>query len=308
MGAATVSVRCPACGQDLNVVLASAPPTQWFPCPHCHSPVPVVVPRDLPPLYTWEVLPGLYPALPRPRVPRWRARRAAAAALIGVTVLALVFGGVLAYYGLEAPTPGKFTVSGTVYRELAGGAVVPASGALVRIQVEGGQTSAQSTGPSGSFVFTEVPTGGISLNMSLPGYSPITVETFVSNVYDAGTTGISETLTPGSLANGTTVNLSPFANLESFLASVGGAVVLFGLVAVVAGVASVVTLRQDRPPVGIVGGGAGLLAPVALYALALGSVFPVVLEGTAALAAFGGFTVALRAIEIAQTGAAPGPD
>ncbi|MGC2360173.1 MAG: hypothetical protein WA691_07740, partial [Thermoplasmata archaeon] len=71
MATSTVYLRCPACGGDLRVVLASEPATQWFPCPHCRTPVPAVVPRDPPPLYSWEVLPGLYPALPRPRVPRW---------------------------------------------------------------------------------------------------------------------------------------------------------------------------------------------------------------------------------------------
>ncbi|MGC2788982.1 MAG: hypothetical protein WA547_02845, partial [Thermoplasmata archaeon] len=86
MATSTVYLRCPACGGDLRVVLASEPATQWFPCPHCRTPVPAVVPRDPPPLYSWEVLPGLYPALPRPRVPRWRARRAAAAALLVVAV------------------------------------------------------------------------------------------------------------------------------------------------------------------------------------------------------------------------------
>jgi hypothetical protein len=308
MGATTLTVRCPSCGQELRAVVAPYPPTQWFPCPQCHSPVPVVVPRDPPPLYSWEVLPSLYPTLPRPQVPRWRARRAAAGALIGVVILAGVFGGVLGYYGALAPAPGNYAVSGTVDRELGGGATGPAPGATILLTEEGGKTLVQSAAPDGSFAFSGVPTGGISLNVSLPGYAPVTVDTFASSVYDAGTTGISVTLVAGGLGNGTTVSFTPFSDLESFLASIGSGVALLGLVAVVAVVAAVLTLRQDRPALGVVGGGAGLLAPLALYLLDLGAAFPGLVLASSLLAAFGGFALGLRAVEMGQTGPAPESD
>lgn len=307
MAGPTVSIRCPSCGQDIVVVLAPSPPTQWFPCPHCRTPVPVVVPRDPPPLYTWEVLPGLYPALPRPRRPRWRARRAAAGALLAVLVLALTFAGILAYYGVLAPTPGSYTVSGTVDREVGDGRASPAAGAEVLLTEEGGRQQIGYAGPDGQFVFSAVPTGGLTLNFSLAGYAPVEVASFVSPVYNAGTEGIVVTLAPGGLGNGTTVALSAFPDLESFLASIGSAVALLGIVAAVAGVAAVGTLRYDRPALGVVGGGAGLLAPLGLYLLALGPVFPIVAAATAALAAFGAFALALRAIEMAQSGPAPDP-
>jgi hypothetical protein len=308
MGATTLAVRCPVCGQELRAVVTPSPPTQWFPCPHCRSPVPVVVPRDPPPLYSWEVLPNLYPPLPRPRVPRWRARRAVAGALIGVVVLAGVFGGVLSYYGIVASTPGSYPVTGTVDRAVLGGGVAPAVGATVTLTEEGGRTLSETTALDGSFSFSGVPTGGIALNVSLSGYAPVTVDTFASSVYDAGTTGILVTLGFGSVGNGTTMSLTPFTNLESFLASIGSGIVLLGLVAVVAAVAAVLTLRQDRPALGVIGGGAGLLAPLALYLLALATPFPAVIASSAILAALGGFALAIRAAELGQTGPAEGSD
>ena len=308
MGATSLGVRCPACGEELQAVVAPHPPTQWFPCPHCHSPVPVVVPRDPPVLYSWEVLPDLYPPLPRPRVPRWRARRAAAGALLGVVLLAGVLGGVLTYYGLEALSPGSYTVSGSVDRETPGGGTAPAAGATVTLTEDGGRTLTEVVASDGSFSFAGVPSGGISLDVRLAGYAPVTVDTFSSPVYNAGTTGISVTLEPGGAGNSTTVSLSPFLNLESLLASIGSGIALLALVAVVAAVAAILTLRMDRPALGVVGGGAGLMAPLALYLLALATAFPVLVDASALLAGFGGFALALRAIELGQTGPAPGPD
>jgi len=302
MGAPSVSVRCPSCGADLRVVLAPSPPTQWFPCPQCRSPVPVVVPRDPPPLYSWEVLPGLYPTLSPPRRPRVRLRRMAEVALIGVAVVAVVLGGFLTVLGAEALTPESYVVSGTVFEMGPGGASTPASGATVVLTGEGTTMQTEVTSLSGAFSFSNVPAGGITVNVSLSGYSPVSVETFASSVYDAGTTDLSITLSPGSATQGTTVALSPFPDLESFVASIGSGVVLLGLVAVVAGVAAVVTARRDRPAVGVVGGVAALLVPVALYFLALGGVFPTIIAGTAVLAGFGAFATTTRTIEIFQVG------
>jgi hypothetical protein len=301
MGAPSVSVRCPTCGADLRVVLAPAPPTQWFPCPQCRNPLPVVVPRDPPPLYSWEVLPGLYPALPMPRRSRIRVRRLAQGALVGVAVLAVVFGGILAVLGTEASAPGSYTVSGTVLRQ-SGGTDLPAFGATIVLTVDGGHRQVETVLASGAFSFSNVSVGGISLNISEPGYAPVDVVTFASTIYNAGTTGLSITLVPGGPDNATTIALSPFPDLETFLASIGSGIVVFGIVALAGGSAAVVTARANRPAVGVVGGAAGVLAPVAFVFLALDGAFPMLTAGTAVLAAFGAFAATTRAFEIFQVG------
>jgi hypothetical protein len=306
MAASPVEVRCPACGQPLRAVLASAPPTQWFPCPKCHLPVPVVVPRDPPPLFTWEVVPGLYPMLPPPRAPRWRARRATAVALVVLTVVSAAFAAVLAEDSWSALQPGGFTVDGTV-REAAGSGSVPAAGASVVLIEEGNRTVSELTGADGTFVFRDVPAGGITVNVSLPGYSNAVVSTFVSSVYDAGTTGLSVLLVRGS-AGESVSDLSPFPDLETFVAAVGAAAVILALVALLGALAAVATVRADRPAVGVVAGAAGTLAPLALHFLAMDVAFPIVFYGLAITAAVGAFVVALRAVELAQTGPAVGPD
>ncbi|MGD0588680.1 MAG: carboxypeptidase-like regulatory domain-containing protein [Thermoplasmata archaeon] len=264
--------------------------------------MPVVVPRDPPPLYSWEVLPGLYPTLPPPRRPRVRMRRMAEVALIAVAVLAVVLGGFLAALGTEAPAAGSYAVSGTVFDQTPGGGLLPAVGATVVVTDESSTKLVEQTSATGRFSFTSVPTGGVTLNITQPGYTAVSLVTFASSVYDAGTTGLSVTLTPGSTTNVTTVALSPFSDLESFLASIGSGVILLGLVAIVGGIAAVVTARSDRPAVGVVGGAAGVLAPVALYFLALGGVFPTLLTGSAVLAAVGAFAATTRTFEIYQLG------
>ena len=306
MATSSVTMRCPSCGLDVTARVAPTPPTQWFPCPRCHAPVPVVAPRELPPLYTWEVAPGLYPAFPRPRPPRWSARRATALSLLTVLVLAAAFGGVLSYYGVLASGPGSYTVSGTVSEETSSGGAVPAVDARVLLTEDGGARLSTLTGAGGSFRFAQVPAGGDTINVSLAGYAPVEVDTFASPVYDAGTEGIGVTLVPGGPANGSTVALSAFPDLATFLSSIGSAVVLFGIVALVAGAAAVLTLREDRPALGVVGGAAGLAAPFALFLLGLAPIFPIAVASSASLGACGAFALAVRAVELLQTGPAAG--
>jgi len=304
VGPAT-TVRCPACGAPLRVLLAPAPPTQWFPCSQCHAPVPVVVPRDPPPLYSWEVMPGLYRALPAPRIPRWRVRRLAAGALVGTAILAAVLAGLFGYYAVIAPAPGSFNVSGTVQLAPGSGVVVPGAGAQVVATAESGATYTSVASTDGSFTLLGVPSGGVSVKITDPGYSPVTVGVFVSTLYSAGNVGMVVQLTPGSATNSSTVALTTFPDLEQFVAAIGGGVVILGFVAVLTGYSAALTLRADRPAVGVVAGGAGLFSPVALAFLSLGSPFPLLLEGSAALAVLGAFALSIRAMQMAQTGPAP---
>jgi hypothetical protein len=305
-----VSVRCPACGGPLSVYLAPTPPTQWFPCPHCRAPVPVVVPRDLPPLYTWEVIPGLYPYLPAPRIPKWRARRTAFGALLNVAVIAAVLAAVLGYYAVAATSPGHYAVSGVIGLQENTSQpntyeIVPAVGALIVATDEAGRNYTTLTGANGSFGLSSVPTGGLSVNISYPGYTPVKVDIFLSTVFSAGAGSVDVDLVPGNSTNASIGSLTPFINLETFVAAIGGGIALLGMVALIAGAAALLTLRSDRPALGVVGGGAGLFAPLAIFSLDLGGPFPIVFAATALLAAFGAFALAIRAIEMGLVASAP---
>jgi hypothetical protein len=303
MATTTVEMRCPACGGALRVVLAPAPPTQWFPCPHCRAPVPVVVPRDPPPLYSWEVLPGLYPVLAPPAPPRRRPYRAAAAALVVVAVVAAGFVGVLAFDAYVAAEPASFAVDGTV-GQYVGNVFEPIAGATVALTNDANATSRVVTGLSGTFAFDAVPTGGVSLNVSAAGFAPTTVLTFVSAVYSGPATGLLVALAPGTEANGTTNALSPFPDLEQFEASIGSGAVLLAVIVLVAGVAAVATVRDGRPALGVVGGAAGAVAPLVMFYLALSVAFPVLTLLSAIAAGAGTFAAAVRVARIAQTGPA----
>lgn len=299
MAPSTVAVRCANCGTALAAVVAPMPPTQWFPCPHCRAPVPVLVPRDPPALYSWEVLPGLYPRLPRPRAPRWRLRTAAAVALLAVAVVAVAVGGGLAFYGAEATRSAAYTVSGTVVSGTTG---QPLVGATVNLTNDAGASQVEVTGVGGGFSFSRVPSGGISLNVTAPGYAPVTVSTFASPAYDAGTTGLGIALYPGSLANATTVSLAPFPDLESFLASIGGATILLGIIAVVAGAAAIAGRRPEVRTATVIGGSAGVGVPAVLLLLGLSAAFPILVGVAAIGGALGAFAAASGAGELLVAG------
>jgi Carboxypeptidase regulatory-like domain len=303
MAGPTVYVRCPTCRGDLRVVLAPAPPTQWFPCPHCRAPVAVVVPRDPPPLYTWEVLPGLYPALPAPRIGRRRRVSGVTVALLVVAVTTAALAGLLVFDAWQAVQPGTFGVSGAV-ESTASGFPQPLAGATVTLTNDANRSTTVVTGPDGSFSFNSVPPGGVTLNVSAPGFASRSVSTFVSSVYAGPTSGIVVELSPGVPTNVTSVALADFPDLEQFVAALGAGAVLLGVVTIVAGAAAVVSARADRPAVGVIGGAAGLLSPFAVVYLSLSSVDLAVSAGTAAVAAIGAFVVAWRAIQMAQTGPA----
>jgi hypothetical protein len=222
-------------------------------------------------------------------------------ALAIVVALAVVLAVVLSVLGVEALSPATYDVSGTVMEQ---GFLreVPAVGATVVMTVNGGAPVRTVTAADGSFSFHNVAAGGISVNITQASYAPVTVDTFASPVYGTGTTGLSVVLVPGNESNATTQTLSPFPDLETFVASVGSAVALLGIVAILGGWAAVVTGRSDRPAVGVVGGAAGILAPAALYVLSLGGVFPYLIVGFGALAAVGTFAATTRCLEIYQVG------
>jgi predicted permease len=94
------------------------------------------------------------------------------------------------------------------------------------------------------------------------------------------------------------VVLSPFPDLESFLASVGGAAVLCGLITLVAGVAAIVTRRGTARTASVIGGGAGVGVPAVLFLLGLDTAFPILIAIASIAGAFGAFALASGAAEL----------
>ena len=308
MASPTVTMRCPSCGKALRAVLAPAPPTQWFPCPNCHVPVPVVVPRDLPPLYSWEVIPGLYPQLSPPRRPRWRTTSVASVALAVAAVLAAVSSGLLAYDGVVAAQPAQYVVSGTVYQDLGGGARVPMPAAHVVLYTDDNRSVRYyNTTANGTFRFAGVPAGGIELNVTAHGDGPTNVYTFASGSYSTQLTGLDVTLERGGLNNTTADVLSPFGDLETLLAYVGGAAVLLGGAAVVAGVAAVAIRRPAGGVSGVIGGGAAVAVPAVLVVLSMGNAFPAVTVVAGVVGGAGAFALVFATYQVAVQGRTTDP-
>ena len=256
----------------------------------------MVVPRDPPPLYIWEVLPSLYPPLDRPRRSRWRAASLVALALAAAAVAAAVLGGALTFESLSASVPAHYTVSGTVLEDV-GGHLTPALGAVVNLTDDRGAASLVLNG-SGRFSFAPVPSGGISINVSLAGFAPQTVVSFVSPIWDAGSAGLTITLVRGNSSNGTSVVLAPFPTLESFLASLDGGAALLGLAALVAGATAIATWRERHRTAGVIGGGAAVAVPAVVYSLGLFPAVPLVAAGSAVAAGLGAFALSVTAVEL----------
>lgn len=312
MGPATVTMRCPSCGRELRAVVAPAPPTQWFPCPSCHVPVPVVVPRELPPLYSWEVVPGLYPHLAIPRRPRWRSGAVASVALAIAAVLAATVAGILAVEGYVASEPARYTVSGTVYDCPEGPFVCPIDGAAVVLSVNGNDYASAVTGVNGAFRFPNVPNGGLELNVTAPGFGPTNVYTFASRSYSTGTEGLGVEMFAGSADNVSVDTLTPFGDLTTLLAYVGSGAVLAGMGAVAAGAAAVLVRRPGGGVPGVIGAGAAIAVPGVLFLLSVTDVYPEAAYVAAVAGGVGGFALVLAAADLASqrtgsTAAGTGP-
>jgi hypothetical protein len=214
-----------------------------------------------------------------------------------------------AYYGWSGSQPAQYTVSGVAH--LSNGATW-VRGSITLTDEAG--TGNYPIGPGGAFSFSGIPTGGVNINVTYPGYAPIMVETFVSPVYDAGSHGIVVTLQPGTLANWSVVYLTPYhggtpdlADLEFFQAYVGAGATIAAIAGILSAVAAVILRRSDRPAIGIVGGGAGAAVPFALLVIPVGTVFPLLLLLGFVSGILGAFAFALAWIEIIQVGDRSGP-
>lgn len=307
----TATARCPSCGTDLRAELGPTAATQWFPCPSCHQPVPFVPPRELPPLFSWEVVPGLYPQLVPPRPPRWRIDRAAAIALAIAAAFSAAAAGVLAYDGYAAAQPAEYTISGVVY-EPSGAAVRPLAGATVLLSSNGGPPISRITGLNGAFVFSAVPAGGIAINISAPGFSPVLVYAFASRSYSTQTQGLGVVLAPGPTGNETIDALTPFGDLETLLAYAGGAAVLLAGAALACAAGAYALRRPDGAVLGVIGAGAAIAVPVLLLLLSVTTPYPDSGYVGGVAGGAGGFALALGSVMLAsrsppvEPGTAPG--
>ncbi len=305
MAAGPSSLRCPACGGLFRAAPPSVGPVPWVPCPHCSRPVALLGARDPPPLFRWEVVPGLYPV---PRLPPRRRRdprRGLAAVLLAAALLAAGIAGALLVEGYDAARPLGVTVSGVVLRSTPFG-TLPASGGRVVLTDDSGTERSLTLGAHGEFRFIEIPAGAIQINATLAGYAPQVLVTFVSAIYSAGpTTGLTFVLAPGGPGNTSTDTVSPFLNLAGLIATFGATAVLILGGAVVAAVAARHTYRDGRRPIGIAGGAAVLLAPVAILLTGVAQVAPLLWLASGPLAGLGAYVVAARLTEAVRLGDPP---
>jgi hypothetical protein len=302
---AWVTLRCPRCGAYVAAPATRPHETSWASCPHCGTPLPVVAPRDPPPLFAWEVYPTLYPTLPPARAPGRRLYHVGAAALAVTVVLLVGIGGALVWAGAEALTPSTFSLAGTVVGSslTLGPTGTPVAGASINATGENGYSATVVTGPTGQFLLTGVPAGGLVLNVTAPGFARSVVQVFLSKTYSAtGGAGALRIVLPAAGQASTTVLDSPFADLESYLTSLWSAAILLGIAALVAAVGAWAMAAGRRPAFGVAGGAAAMVAPAALYLLSDATAFPLLAAPTAALSALGALALSLSAYPMAWTG------
>lgn len=301
-----VTLRCPRCGGYLSAWPPVGPYPAWYRCPHCGDPRPVLRPRLPAPLFSGEAFPGLYPSARLPRSPDRPVRFAATALLIGAAILLLGLALAFLGQGLGAIPDHPYTVSGTVLAPSApNGTFTGLAGAEVNVTGEAGFHASERTGPTGRFLFPAVPAGGILLNISAPGYAPISEQRFVTPVYASPSgrlTNLTVVLYPGGPADAVVLAESPFNDLTEFISSVWSGTVVLAFGAAVAAIGAVRLARKDRPAVGIGGGVGAGLAPLALLEIGITSTLPLTLALATAGALAGLAAAALLVVRLASEG------
>jgi hypothetical protein len=258
-------------------------------------------------LYSWEVVPSLYPPQSVPRRPRFSWRRLASIALAAAAVVAGASAGILAIDGLTADEPTHYAVTGTVWEGHGNGAATPLGGAEVVLWTDDNRTRLEtSTFTNGEFSFGNVPNGGITLNITDSCCAATLVYLFASRSYSTATTGLNVVLHPGATGNVSSDVLTPFPDLATFLAYVGGAAVLLAAAAIVAGVAALAVRRPGGAVLGVLGGGASVAVPAIVVLFSLGTALPVVSALAGVSGGLGAFVVVLSAADLASGGAGKG--
>lgn len=259
--------RCPRCRNEFRVFY---PPTQiavgWSYCPRCGQPTPVLPPHPHPPLFTWEVYPGLYPETRGPRQPLPRTRQTLGLLVLSAALLLLGIAVVLGGLGALTVGAGDQGVSGTVLAlDPLTGVQSPLPGAWVNVTGAAGGNSTV-TGPQGSFGFPRLAPGEHALTVAASGYGNLTFDLFLSPYFKAPQGNLSDlalVLLPASGGNASRVVAgSPFPDLESYLASVFSTSALEALTGLLA-VWGAISILRGRPPArGVVGASAAVLGPV----------------------------------------------
>jgi hypothetical protein len=295
---AWVTLRCPRCGAYVGAPAYPSLAPTWATCPHCSTSLPVVAPRDPPPLFTWEAFPHLYPPLPAPRAPSPRMTIVTALILAGLTVTLAVLAGLLGGTAVAALAPTSYEVGGSV-DTVAG---VPISTvATVHVLGEDGFNQTVTTGPGGEFEVPGVPAGGVLLNVSAPAYESTLVSLFLSPVYSSNDRpdDLAVTLLAGPSTNTTAEGGVVFGDMEGFLTDIGSGAVVVAIAAALAAIAAVSAWRRTGP-IWVVAGGAGAaVVPFALVELGVATAFPLVAIALFALIAAGVTTLTLSLAELA---------
>ena len=299
-----LTLRCPTCGGTLAAPTPPGTAAVWYACPHCASPVPVVAPRDPPPLFSWEVYPHLYPRLFAPQSPAGRIPKVGLATLFALCLFFAGVAGLLAVDGASALAPASYDVGGVV---LLNG-TTPLSGAAVVLSGENGLHERYVTDATGAFLFPDVPAGGVTLNASLAPLGFAVYHFFLTPLYQSTVEDpahLSLSLNGDPMANDVTALQAPFPDLETFVASLWGGAAIVAVASAVAALGAVALRRGLSPTMAVAGSIGAVFVPVAVMELGLTGVFPYSWVVSIVAVTLGTSTAALLLLLMARTGPSP---
>ncbi|MCI4319447.1 MAG: hypothetical protein L3K23_04855 [Thermoplasmata archaeon] len=301
----TVTARCPACG-GLLAAIGTPYAATYVRCPHCGGTVPIVAPRDPPPLFAWEVSPQLYPPIPSiSEGGRRSVRPFVLGALVLATVITAALAGFTAAEASNALAPGHLDLAGVLVGESAG--LPPHPFAHLIVSGENGYRAAGTDAPDGSFDFPGVPLGAVTLLVNATGYPNTSFEMFFSSILSqpSRSTGLQLDLSSGGTSNALTVLYTPWGSLEEFVATLLTATVIFAVGVLVACVGVWAVVRHRRPSFAVAGAAAMIVAPATLPLLTLDTVLPDALLVSSVAGALGAAAFVLLVVPIALTASAP---
>lgn len=238
------------------------------------------------------------------------------ALLVSATAILATLAIALLGVGAATTGPGTFSVQGSILYSPngPGPAATPVSGATINLTGESQQTLQATTGAAGEFRFVGVAPGGVTLNVSAPGYRSAVVDLFVSATYSTLGGGGSRVIiylagsTGPTNVTSTNVVAPAFANLETFVANDLSSAILLGLGATVAGAGAWAVRRGTHPAVGTAGGCAAVVAPIMLFYLSIATAFPITGWVAGLTVALGAAAAGLEAARMAAKGHAPDPE